>query len=52
VVIVGSLPKYNGITANRVARTHLTESLDAGFITGLAATGLVEEVQLQPDGIL
>ncbi|MGZ9734923.1 T9SS sorting signal type C domain-containing protein [Flavobacterium sp. GNP002] len=50
VVIVGSFTKYNGITANRVARILPNGNLDAGFITGLAANGLVEEVQLQPDG--
>jgi uncharacterized delta-60 repeat protein len=50
VVIVGSFTKYNGITANRVARILPNGNLDAGFITGLAANGVVEEVQLQPDG--
>ena len=50
VVIVGSFTKYNGITANRVARILPNGNLDTGFITGLAANGLVEEVQLQPDG--
>ncbi|MDI5897922.1 T9SS sorting signal type C domain-containing protein [Flavobacterium yafengii] len=50
VVIVGSFTKYNGITANRVARILPNGNLDAGFITGSAANGIVEEVQIQPDG--
>ena len=50
VVIVGSFTKYNGITANRVARILPNGNLDASFITGSAANGVVEEVQIQPDG--
>ncbi|MDI6032636.1 T9SS sorting signal type C domain-containing protein [Flavobacterium sp. LB2P84] len=50
VVIVGSFTKYNGITANRVARILPNGNLDAGFITGSAANGVVEEIQIQPDG--
>lgn len=50
VVIVGSFTKYNGITANRVARILPNGNLDAGFITGSAANGVVEEVQLLADG--
>ncbi|MFV8335027.1 T9SS sorting signal type C domain-containing protein [Flavobacterium sp. RSP29] len=50
VIIVGSFTKYNGIIANRVARILSNGNLDTGFIKGSAASGLVEEVQIQPNG--
>lgn len=50
LIIVGSFTKYDGITANRVARILSNGNLDTSFVTGSAASGLVEEVQLQADG--
>lgn len=49
LIIVGSFTKYNGITANRVARILPNGNLDTGFITGSGANGVVEEVQIQSD---
>ena len=50
IVVVGSFIKYNGVTANRVARLLSDGTLDASFITGLGASGVIEEVQIQSDG--
>lgn len=50
IIIVGSFTKYNGITANRLARILPDGNLDSTFNIGTGASGLVEEVQIQSDG--
>lgn len=50
IIIVGSFTKYDGVTANRVARILPTGGLDLSFVTSVGASSLVEEVQLQTDG--
>ena len=50
IIVAGSFTKYNGVTANRVVRLLPTGSVDTDFAIGLGASGVVEEVQIQPDG--
>ncbi|WP_035668814.1 T9SS sorting signal type C domain-containing protein [Flavobacterium sp. 83] len=50
IVIVGSFTKYNGVTANHLARILPNGNLDTSFVTGSGASAAVEEVQIQTDG--
>lgn len=50
LIIVGSFTNYNSVLASRVARILPNGNLDATFLTGTGASGLVEEVQIQSDG--
>jgi hypothetical protein len=49
IIVAGSFTKYNGVTANRV-RLLPSGTVDTDFVIGLGASGVVEEVQIQPDG--
>ena len=49
LIIVGSFTKYNGSVANRVARILADGTHDTSFMIGIAASALVEVVQIQPD---
>jgi uncharacterized delta-60 repeat protein len=50
IIVAGSFTKYNGVTANRVVRLLPSGTVDTDFVIGLGASGVVEEVQIQPDG--
>lgn len=50
VIVAGSFIKYNGVTANRVIRLLPNGVVDTDFVIGVGANGVVEEVQIQPDG--
>ncbi|MFV8368659.1 T9SS sorting signal type C domain-containing protein [Flavobacterium sp. LB2R40] len=50
IIIVGSFTKYNDVSKNRVVRLLPNGTLDSGFVTGIGANGLIEEVQIQGDG--
>ncbi|MFV8358660.1 delta-60 repeat domain-containing protein, partial [Flavobacterium sp. XS1P32] len=50
IIVAGSFTKYNGVTANRVVRLLASGTVDTDFVIGLGASGVVEEVQMQPDG--
>ncbi|MFV5697159.1 T9SS sorting signal type C domain-containing protein [Flavobacterium sp. ZT3R17] len=50
IIIVGSFTKYNGVTANHIARILPNGNLDTSFVTGSGASANVDEVQIQTDG--
>ncbi|MFV5683901.1 T9SS sorting signal type C domain-containing protein [Flavobacterium sp. GB2R13] len=50
IIIVGSFTKYNGVTANHIARILSNGNLDTSFVTGSGASANVDEVQIQTDG--
>jgi uncharacterized delta-60 repeat protein len=50
LLVVGSFTKYNGTTANRIARLNPNGELDTSFVTGTAATSTIDDVAVAPDG--
>lgn len=52
LIIVGNFTKYNGKSANRIARIKTDGSLDQTFKPGEGADLTIEDVVVQPDGKL
>ena len=50
LIIAGSFTKYNSSTVNRIARILPNGNLDLTFITLGAGNGVINAVQIQPDG--
>jgi len=52
IIIGGTFTQYNGITQNKIARLNSDGTLDLSFNigTGIATTGMVHALALQPDG--
>ena len=50
IIIGGFFTTYNGTARSRIARLNANGSLDATFNPGTGASGLVNDIALQPDG--
>lgn len=50
IVIAGSFTKYNGTTANRIARILPNGDLDTSFNTGTGSTSNITNIVILPDG--
>lgn len=50
IIIVGSFPKYNNVTVNRIARILPSGDLDLSFMTGSGSSMNIMQATVLPDG--
>jgi len=50
ILVCGSFTTFSGITKNRIVRLNADGSVDATFVTGTGADGVIECIALQSDG--
>lgn len=50
ILVCGSFTTFNGVTKNRIVRLNANGSVDATFVTGTGADGVIECIALQNDG--